>query len=67
MADHGIRLDLDDGVATITIDRPDHRNGMTGEMVMQMYDIVHQLARSDAREIVARFGQMGGRRLAAVG
>jgi hypothetical protein len=26
-----------------------------------------QLARSDAREIVARFGQMGGRRLAAVG
>jgi len=26
-----------------------------------------QLARSDAREIVSRFGQMGGRRLAAVG
>jgi hypothetical protein len=26
-----------------------------------------QLARSDAREVIARFGQMGGRRLAAVG
>lgn len=26
-----------------------------------------QLARSDAKEVVARFGQMGGRRLAAVG
>ena len=26
-----------------------------------------QLARQDARDIVSRFGQMGGRRLAAVG
>lgn len=48
----GIRLDIDDGVATITIDRSDHRNGMTGEMVMHMYDTVHQLARSDVRIVV---------------
>ena len=48
-----IRLDIDDGVATITIDRPEHRNGMNTEMVVEMYDTVHLLARrTDVRIVV---------------
>jgi 2-(1,2-epoxy-1,2-dihydrophenyl)acetyl-CoA isomerase len=48
-----VQLDVDDGVATITIDRPEHRNGMNSEMVVEMYDIVHALARrTDVRIVV---------------
>jgi len=48
-----VRLDVDDGVATVTIDRPGHRNGMNAEMVIEMYDTVQALARrTDVRIVV---------------
>ncbi len=48
-----IRLDIDDGVATITIDRPEHRNGVNLAMVTEIYDTVLALAaRSDLRVVV---------------
>ena len=37
------------------------------ESLGRLHENAVQLARSDAREIVSRFGPMGGRRLAARG
>jgi len=48
-----VTLAVDDGVATITLDRPEQRNGMTGEMVAETYAALHDLrARTDVRVVV---------------
>lgn len=47
-------VDSSDGVATITINRPEHRNGVTGTMVAELYAVVSDLAQrpADARIVV---------------
>jgi len=48
-----IRLEYADAVATITIDRPDHRNAITGQMVAEMRDVLDELdRRRDVRVVV---------------
>ena len=48
-----IRLELSDAVATVTIDRPEHRNAVTGAMVAEMYDVLRDLdRRRDLRVVV---------------
>jgi 2-(1,2-epoxy-1,2-dihydrophenyl)acetyl-CoA isomerase len=42
-----------DGVATLTLDRPDRRNGITRQMCAELYEAVQDLARmSDVRVVV---------------
>jgi 2-(1,2-epoxy-1,2-dihydrophenyl)acetyl-CoA isomerase len=44
---------VDDGVATVTLDRPDRRNGITGAMVVELYAVVQDLERRpDVRVVV---------------
>lgn len=53
MAYETIRVDIDGAVSTVTIDRPEQRNGMTGEMVSEMYEALQDLAsRTDVRVVV---------------
>lgn len=53
MALETMLLDVDDGVATITLHRPEHRNAMTGEMVDELYQTLGDLARrTDVRVVV---------------
>lgn len=46
-------LDVNDGVATITFNRPERRNAVSGPMVVELYQTVRDLAdRSDVRVVV---------------
>lgn len=42
----------DMGVATVTLNRPDKRNAMSGEMIAALSDMADQLARGSARVVV---------------
>jgi 2-(1,2-epoxy-1,2-dihydrophenyl)acetyl-CoA isomerase len=48
-----IRLDIDDGVATLTLNRPDNRNALSAEMSSAIVDAVEEVeAHDDARCLV---------------
>ena len=44
----------DGPIATITLNRPERRNGVTGEMCGALYDAVREVAASDARVVILR-------------
>lgn len=56
MSDDGqVRLEQDDGVATLTFDRQHARNAMTWKMFTEMYDLLDQVdADPDVRVVVLR-------------
>lgn len=48
-----IRVEIDDAVATVTMNRPDHHNAMTAEMVAEMLEALQDIARrTDVRVLV---------------
>lgn len=48
-----IDLTIDGAVATVTIDRSEQRNGITGEMMTELYEVLADLARrTDVRVVV---------------
>ncbi len=50
-----VRLDVDDGVATLTLNRPDDRNALTAEMSGAIVDAVDEVeAHDDARCLVVQ-------------
>lgn len=58
MTDH-IRYELDDGVATITIDRPEKRNAMTYAVLADFTDAVWRAADDEAARVVVITGAGG--------
>lgn len=49
-----IRLDIDDGLWTVTIDRPEKANSLTRAMLGEIADIAERAAREEARVFVLR-------------
>lgn len=49
-----VLTDHDDGVAVITLNRPERRNGVTVELCRRLYDAVREVAASEARVVVLR-------------
>lgn len=47
-----VLTDHDDGVAVITLNRPERRNGVTVELCRRLYDAVREVAASAARVVV---------------
>lgn len=54
MSETPVRLDQAGGIATITLDRPGRRNGVTVQMCVDLHRTVRDLAASDARVVVLR-------------
>lgn len=52
MPDDAVHLDIDDGVATVTLDRRAVRNALTAPMATQLRERFGRLAESDARCVV---------------
>ncbi|MDG5776357.1 enoyl-CoA hydratase-related protein [Haloarculaceae archaeon H-GB2-1] len=52
MPDDAVHLDLDGGVATVTLDHPDVRNALTQEVALGVADAFDDIATSDARCVV---------------
>jgi len=59
MATGHIRYEVDDGVATITIDRPEKRNAMTYAVLADFTDAVWRAADDDAARVVIVTGAGG--------
>lgn len=59
MTDSHIRYDVDDGVATITIDRPEKRNAMTYAVLADFTAAVWRAADDDAARVVIITGAGG--------
>jgi len=49
-----VLTERDGAIATITLNRPDRRNGVTVEMCSALYDTVLEVAASDARVLILR-------------
>lgn len=49
-----VLLDERDGIARVTLNRPERRNGVTVGMCREVYEAVRQVAASDARVLVLR-------------
>ena len=49
-----VLTERDGAIATITLNRPDRRNGVTVEMCSALYDTVMEVAASDARVLILR-------------
>jgi 2-(1,2-epoxy-1,2-dihydrophenyl)acetyl-CoA isomerase len=49
-------LAIDDGVATITFNRPEHRNAVTAAMVSELYDAVRTVAADDELRVLVLTG-----------
>ena len=47
-----IRVDHDENVVTITIDRPDRKNALDAVSFLDLGDQLRQLARAEARAVV---------------
>ena len=47
-----VRLTLDDGVARVTIDRPDARNALNGQVRTELKRVVGRIGESDVRVVV---------------
>ncbi|MGD9705683.1 MAG: enoyl-CoA hydratase/isomerase family protein [Acidimicrobiia bacterium] len=58
MGDH-IRYEVDDGIATITIDRPEKRNAMTYAMLGDFIDAVRRAGDDDTARVVILTGVPG--------
>jgi 2-(1,2-epoxy-1,2-dihydrophenyl)acetyl-CoA isomerase len=56
MAYETLLLDIDDGVATLTFNRPDHRNAVTAEMVLELYQAVSSVAENDDVRVLVLTG-----------
>ena len=51
-----VRVDRGDRTATVTLDRPDRRNGITGTMMRELYEVVTDLAADDGLAVVVVTG-----------
>jgi len=54
MTDDAVRLTVEDGVATVTLDRPEERNALAGPTAERLTDRFDTIADSDARCVVVR-------------
>jgi enoyl-CoA hydratase/carnithine racemase len=52
MSDDAVRLTVDDGVATVTLNRPDVRNALTKPMARELVERFDTIAERDARCVV---------------
>lgn len=53
-AEQPVLLERRDAIAVVTLNRPERRNGVTVEMCFALYDVVREVAASDARVLVLR-------------
>jgi methylglutaconyl-CoA hydratase len=56
MADEVLRVELADGVATLTLNRPDKRNALNGALVDSLHDAVGEIAAESEVRVVALRG-----------
>ena len=61
MTDHLIET-LEDGVATLTMNRPQARNALSGEMMSALSEAVHRLAGDPKARVVVLTGAGGADR-----
>jgi enoyl-CoA hydratase/carnithine racemase len=54
MTDDLVRLDIDEGVATITLNRPESRNALAREVSAGIIDAIEEIEGSDARCVVLK-------------
>ena len=54
MTDEAVRLTIDDGVATVTLNRPDERNALAGPTANRLAERFATVGESDARCVVVR-------------
>lgn len=56
----GIELDRRDGVLTVTLSRPERLNAVDGALTEEMLDVLHDLARDAATQVVVLTGEGRG-------
>jgi enoyl-CoA hydratase/carnithine racemase len=54
MSDDAVRYDIEDGIATITLNRPEMRNAVTQEISSGLLRVLPEIADSDARCVVVQ-------------
>lgn len=54
MSDDAVLLDIDDGIATITLNKPDMRNAMTLDISSGLLEVLPEIKDSDARCVVVQ-------------
>lgn len=54
MSDDPVLLDIEDGIATITLNQPDRRNALSGEIIAGIDDALDDIEDSSARCLVVR-------------
>lgn len=52
MSDEAVRLDIEGGVATITLSRPEQRNALTHEVAAEISEAIETVSESEARCVV---------------
>jgi enoyl-CoA hydratase/carnithine racemase len=52
MSDESVLLDVEDGIATVTLNEPDMRNALTGDVAGGIVDAMDEIGDSDARCVV---------------
>jgi len=54
MSEPAVLHESRDGIATVTLNRPQRRNGVTVEMCFRLYDVLEAVAASDDRVLILR-------------
>lgn len=60
MSDQAVLLDIEDGIATITLNKPDMRNALTRDISAGLVDAIDEIEESDEARCVVVQGSGGG-------
>lgn len=52
MSNESVLLDVEDGIATVTLNEPDMRNALTGDVADGIVDAMDRIGDADARCVV---------------
>ena len=52
-----VRLDIEDGIATVTLDRPNKLNALYPEMILRLVDVIEQIRRDNAVRVMVLRGE----------
>jgi 1,4-dihydroxy-2-naphthoyl-CoA synthase len=52
-----VRLNIEDGIATVTLDRPNKLNALYPEMILRLVDVIEQIRRDNNVRVMVLRGE----------